>query len=99
MTTPAFGPELFTFLRQLRANNDRSWFAANKERYERDVRDPMLAFIREAATPLARISRQTKQHHAVFNARRIRPHACVRARPLDRSGFKADLPRMERTDD
>lgn len=27
-------PELFAFLRELRANNDRNWFNANKQRYD-----------------------------------------------------------------
>lgn len=58
MAASYFGPELFKFLKQLRANNDRSWFAANKGRYERDVRDPMLGFIRDMAAPLAEISRE-----------------------------------------
>ena len=53
-----FGPQLFRFLLELRAHNDREWFAANKARYERDVRDPLLAFIRDAAAPLGRISRE-----------------------------------------
>ena len=40
-----FSPELFVFLQQLKRHNDREWFAKNKARYERDVRDPALAFI------------------------------------------------------
>jgi uncharacterized protein (TIGR02453 family) len=52
------GPQLFDFLRDLRNHNDREWFHANKQRYERDVRDPLLAFIGDAAAPLARISRE-----------------------------------------
>lgn len=50
------GPQLFDFLRDLRNHNHREWFQANKERYERDVRDPLLAFVRDAAAPLAKIS-------------------------------------------
>ena len=53
-----FRPELFRFLEELRAHNEREWFAAHKARYERAVRDPLLAFIREAAGPLARVSPQ-----------------------------------------
>lgn len=53
-----FRPELFRFLEELRAHNDRDWFAAHKARYERDVRDPLLAFVRDVAGPLAGISRQ-----------------------------------------
>ena len=58
MADAYFGPGLFQFLTLLRQNNDRAWFAANKERYEREVRDPMLQFITDAAVPLARVSRQ-----------------------------------------
>ena len=54
--TQPIAPALFDFLRELEANNERSWFAANKERYLAQVRDPMLAFISAFAEPLARIS-------------------------------------------
>lgn len=40
-----FTPHLFDFLRELKANNNREWFEANKQRYTEDVRDPFLAFI------------------------------------------------------
>ena len=49
-------PTLFAFLRELRANNCREWFQANRERYEREVRDPVLAFIGDFAAPLRTIS-------------------------------------------
>ena len=37
------------FLKQLCANNDRDWFLANKERYEKQVRDPFLRLIADLA--------------------------------------------------
>jgi uncharacterized protein (TIGR02453 family) len=40
-----FTPRLFDFLRELKANNKKEWFDANKDRYIVDVRDPLLAFI------------------------------------------------------
>jgi uncharacterized protein (TIGR02453 family) len=49
-------PALFRFLRELKRHNQRPWFAANKERYERDVRDPLLRFIAALADPLHRVS-------------------------------------------
>lgn len=52
-----FSPALFTFLRQLKKNNNREWFQANKARYEAEVRDPMLRFIADFAVPLRTISR------------------------------------------
>ena len=56
MTTEPITVALFDFLRDLRDNNDREWFAANKGRYVADVRDPMLGFIADFAAPLAEIS-------------------------------------------
>lgn len=53
---PYFGPELFAFLRELRQNNDRGWFQANRERYEAHVREPMLRFIAEFGPRLEAIS-------------------------------------------
>src|SRR5262245_47499561 len=57
MAKTHFRRELFRFLEALRRNNDRAWFTANKDRYEREVRDPMLAFVAELAAPLANITR------------------------------------------
>ena len=42
MALPA---ELFEFLADLKDNNDRTWFQANKNRYEEHVKGPLLAFI------------------------------------------------------
>lgn len=52
----SFGPELFTFLSELREHNDRDWFAANKERYEAHVLEPALAFIEDFGYRLQSIS-------------------------------------------
>jgi uncharacterized protein (TIGR02453 family) len=53
---PHFTPALFTFLSELRLHNDRDWFEANRERYLRDVRDPMLRFIADFAPVLSKIA-------------------------------------------
>jgi uncharacterized protein (TIGR02453 family) len=52
----SFGPELFSFLSDLRANNDREWFAANRDRYEEHLLEPSLAFIDAFAPRLEKIS-------------------------------------------
>jgi len=52
----SFGPELFSFLSDLRANNNREWFAANKERHEEQLLEPALAFIEAFAPRLEKIS-------------------------------------------
>lgn len=53
---PYFTPRTFAFLRDLASNNERAWFEANRDRYERDVRDPALRFIVDAAPVLKGIS-------------------------------------------
>jgi hypothetical protein len=55
-TQASFGPELLSFLTDLRANNNREWFAANKDRYEEDLVEPALAFINAFAPRLEKIS-------------------------------------------
>jgi uncharacterized protein (TIGR02453 family) len=61
-----FTPDFLRFLSELAAHNDRDWFAANKERYERSVRDPFLRLIADLAPRLAKVS----------------PHFDVDARPV-----------------
>ena len=56
--------DLFEFLLDLRANNDREWFAENKGRYERHVKEPLLAFIEDFEPYLHSIS-----EHFVADAR------------------------------
>jgi uncharacterized protein (TIGR02453 family) len=68
----SFSPELFAFLADLRANNERDWFAANKHRYEEHVLEPALAFIDAFAPRLEKIS----------------PHFLADARPSGGSLFR-----------
>ena len=55
-TQASFSPELFAFLEELRENNNREWFAANKDRYEEYLLEPALAFIDAFAPRLEKIS-------------------------------------------
>jgi uncharacterized protein (TIGR02453 family) len=52
-----FDGETFAFLRELRSHNDRAWFNANKGRYERSVKEPVLAFVSDAGPHLRKLSR------------------------------------------
>jgi uncharacterized protein (TIGR02453 family) len=61
---PSFSPGLFAFLRELAANNDREWFAANRARYVDDVQEPALAFVEDVGLRLPDVSR-----HFVADAR------------------------------
>ena len=67
-----FGPGLFHFLRDLELNNDRGWFQVNKDRYEAQVKDPMLRFIAAFGEHLHAIS----------------PHIVADPRPVGGSMFR-----------
>ena len=69
-TTPQtahFSPDLFDFLRRLKKNNNREWFAKNKARYQQVVVEPALSFINDFAPNLYELS-----HHFVADARPTR---------------------------
>ncbi len=53
---PSFSPATFRFFAELKRNNRREWFLANRERYERDVRQPALAFLRALAPKLRAVA-------------------------------------------
>ncbi|GAB6125627.1 DUF2461 domain-containing protein [Humidesulfovibrio idahonensis] len=52
-TSPTIPAEALTFLAELAANNSTDWFAAHKERYESDVRGPMLRLAESLAPAMA----------------------------------------------
>jgi len=58
-------PELLTFLKQLKQNNNRQWFQKNKDCYETAVREPLLKFIEAFEPRLEKIS-----PHFVADARK-----------------------------
>lgn len=51
-----FSGETFRFLEELEENNDRDWFADNKERYERRVKAPALHLIADFGPKLRELS-------------------------------------------
>ena len=51
-----FTPALFDFLADLVVNNRREWFQANRDRYERDVKDALLGFVSDFGERLHEIS-------------------------------------------
>lgn len=70
--TDHLGPELLRFLKQLKQNNNREWFQENKQRYIRELRDPLIPFI-EAFGP---------------RLRKISPHFVADPRPIGGSLFR-----------
>ena len=52
----AFRPETLHFLDEIAANNERTWFQANKHRYEADVLEPALGYIETMGPRIESIS-------------------------------------------
>lgn len=42
---PGFPPETLQFLKDLKANNNREWFQANKSVYDEKVKAPMVELV------------------------------------------------------
>ena len=53
---PLFSSRTLSFLRSLKRHNDRTWFAAHKEAYLRDVHQPMLEFVEWVAAALPAVA-------------------------------------------
>jgi uncharacterized protein (TIGR02453 family) len=51
-----FDKRTLGFLAELKRNNNRDWFQANKDRYEADLKEPFLDFISDAGPRLRKIS-------------------------------------------
>ncbi len=84
------GPGLLAFLRELDANNHRDWFERNRDRYEREVREPALELIRRMAPRLERISRYLVASDRKVGGSLMRIHRDVRF-GRDKSPYKTNL--------
>ncbi|MFW2381862.1 MAG: DUF2461 domain-containing protein [Acidimicrobiales bacterium] len=73
-----FTTELFSFLEELKENNTRDWFAANKDRYERVLREPALRFIEDFREPLHGISPHFEANAKTVGGSLFRIHNDVR---------------------
>lgn len=51
--SPLFTPRALAFLRALERNNRREWFHARKDRFEADVRAPMVALVERLSAEFA----------------------------------------------
>ena len=78
MTFQGFDESLVQFLAQLKRNNNREWFARNKARYEAQVREPVLAFIRAMAPRIERVSRAIFVSDSKVGGSMMRPYRDTR---------------------
>ena len=85
-----FGPGLMKFLRDLDRNNNRDWFEKNKPRYEDDVREPALEFIRAMTPQIERISPHLTVSDRKVGGSMMRIYRDVRF-SLDKRPYKTNL--------
>jgi uncharacterized protein (TIGR02453 family) len=90
MKNAHFSRDLFSFLGELRSNNRREWFEANRARYERNVREPMLAFISDFAPLLRKISPKLVADPRPSGGSMFRIHRDVRFSP-DKRPYKTHV--------
>ncbi len=89
-TSSSFDPELFGFLRDLRAHNDRGWFTRERSRYEAAVLEPALRFISEFGPHLRKISTQFEAIPRASGGSLFRIHRDVRF-ARDKSPYKTHV--------
>lgn len=86
----SFSKKTFAFLRELKENNQRDWFEANKDRYEEEVREPARAFIRAVGGRLGEISLQLTASDKKSGGSLMRIHRDVRF-SKDKSPYKTNV--------
>lgn len=85
-----FGRGLFRFLEELAENNDRTWFEENKARYESEVREPALEFIRAMAPHVTQLSPHLLASDSKAGGSLMRIHRDVRFSG-DKSPYKTNV--------
>ncbi len=82
--------DLFRFLRELARNNNREWFQRNKDRYEADVRDPVLRFIADVRPGINKISPHFVADPAPVGGSMMRIYRDIRF-SRDKSPYKTSI--------
>src|SRR5215470_3976528 len=88
--TPYFSPDLYRFLRQIKRNNNRTWFANNKQRYETVLLQPSLRFIKDSRPRLRAISPMLVADSKPFGGSLFRIYRDIRF-SKDKSPYKTNL--------
>ena len=85
-----FGRGVFKFLEELEVHNDRRWFEKNKQRYEDEVREPGLEFIRRMAPHVERFSPHLRASDRKVGGSMMRIYRDVRF-SRDKRPYKTNL--------
>lgn len=87
---PYIRPESLGFLTELKANNHREWFNANKARYEETVRGPALDLIASFAPRLAEFAPRFRADARKVGGSLMRPYRDTRF-SRDKSPIKTNI--------
>jgi len=85
-----FGSDTLEFLVELKNNNDKRWFDANKQRYEDHVREPALAFIRDMGGKLGKVSKHLRASDKKSGGSLMRVYRDVRF-SKDKTPYKTNV--------
>lgn len=85
-----FTPELFKFLRELEANNEKPWWEDNKSRYDEVVKEPALEFIDDFSSHLQQISPFFVADARTVGGSLMRPYRDVRF-SKDKTPYKTNV--------
>src|SRR5881296_4566845 len=89
-TAPYFSPQFFNFLKDLKKNNNREWFTRNKPRYESQLLEPSLRFVKDVAPILRTISPYLVADPKPFGGSLFRIYRDIRF-SKDKSPYKTNV--------
>ena len=85
-----FNRKTVNFLKELEKNNNREWFAENKQRYEDEVRTPALVYIDAMSQRIAKISPHFVASTKKVGGSLMRVHKDVRF-SKDKTPYKTNI--------
>ena len=85
-----FSTSAFQFLRELEANNEKSWWDANKDRYIEVIREPALDFINDFGARIEQISPHFTADTRTVGGSLMRPYRDVRF-SKDKTPYKTNV--------
>jgi len=85
-----FPKQTIRFLKQLKINNNREWFAENKQRYEDEIRTPAFQFIESMEPALQRVSPYIEAHAKKVGGSLMRVHRDTRF-GKDKTPYKTNI--------
>lgn len=85
-----FTAEVFRFLRDLEANNEKAWWESNKDRYLEVIREPALEFVNDFGPHLEKISTHFLADPRTVGGSLMRPYRDMRF-SRDKTPYKTNV--------